>query len=325
MLHRRFAPTLVVAIAALAQSAGGQSVQQNPATAEPSLQPLLEFREAEIKFSLRDLMEVLRDRDHEGWVLAAYPDPVTGRPLIGAGFSLDVDATDHPQLDPLNPRPFVEPSSAQLWAAAGLEPERLRQVLDRFGSDVAAWPPEVYRRKIKTRALPPDITDEQALRLLRVSAIQAVVNARAYCRDFDRLNGPQQMALSELVFQMGVNLGEFVEFLSELNGDTYHRDLARPDLGAETDAQHWRYVQTALLDSQWARRYAIRASRVIAMFDPDYARSPRTTEARIEIVLRPPRTRSRRKAATLRAASHGRRSGSRSGHPPRKPTASKPA
>ena len=46
-------------------------------------------------------MEILRDHRHEGWVLAAYPDPNTGRPLIGAGFSLDVEAALHLQRDPL--------------------------------------------------------------------------------------------------------------------------------------------------------------------------------------------------------------------------------
>ena len=80
-------------------------------------QQLLNFKDSDIKFSLHSLMEILRDHQHEGWVLAAYPDPNTGRPLIGAGFSLDVQATEHPQLDPLNPHPFVEPSSAAALAS----------------------------------------------------------------------------------------------------------------------------------------------------------------------------------------------------------------
>ncbi len=57
---------------------------------------LLNFKESDIKFSLPAMMETLRDHRHEGWVLAAYPDPNTGRPLIGAGFSLDVQATRIP-------------------------------------------------------------------------------------------------------------------------------------------------------------------------------------------------------------------------------------
>ena len=79
------------------------------------------------------------------------------------------------------------------------------------------------------------------------------------------------MALSQLAFQMGVNLEEFVEFLSELNGDTSHHDLSLPDGGVVTDADHWRNVQNTLIDSQWARRYTVRAVTVIAMFDPNYA------------------------------------------------------
>src|SRR5664279_4347394 len=72
---------------------------------EPSLssQTLFDFKDSDIKFSLNSLMSVLRDSRHEGWVLAAYPDPKTSRPLIGAGFGLDVAATEHIQRDPLNP------------------------------------------------------------------------------------------------------------------------------------------------------------------------------------------------------------------------------
>ena len=100
-------------------------------------QLLLDFKDSDIKFNLQSLMEILRDHKHEGWVLAAYPDPNTNRPLIGAGFSLDVEATPHPQRDPLNPHPFVEPSSAELWQAAGLPPDRLQQILADFERDQA--------------------------------------------------------------------------------------------------------------------------------------------------------------------------------------------
>src|SRR5690348_13319737 len=45
-----------------------------------SIQPLLDFKESDIKFSLQAMMNTLRDNRHEGWVLAAYPDPKTSRP-----------------------------------------------------------------------------------------------------------------------------------------------------------------------------------------------------------------------------------------------------
>src|ERR1017187_3518232 len=88
-------------------------------------QLLFDVTDAEAKFRLESMMSLLRDSRHESWVLAAYPDPKTSRPLIGAGFSLDVDAREHVQGDPLNPHTFLEPSSAQLWEAAGLDPPRL--------------------------------------------------------------------------------------------------------------------------------------------------------------------------------------------------------
>ena len=65
-------------------------------------------------------------------MLAAYPDPRTGQPLIGAGFSLDLPERAHPQPDPLNPHPFLEPSSADLWQAAGFDPARLDDILKVF-------------------------------------------------------------------------------------------------------------------------------------------------------------------------------------------------
>src|SRR6202522_521864 len=90
---------------------------------------LLDFKDNDVKFSLASMMEILRDHRHEGWVLAAYPARNTGRAIIGAGFSLDVPAAAPPQRDPFNPHPFVEPSSAELWQAAGLAPDRLQQTL----------------------------------------------------------------------------------------------------------------------------------------------------------------------------------------------------
>ncbi len=260
--------------------------------------PLFDFKESDIKFNLEGLMSALRDERHEGWVLAAYPDPNTHRPLIGAGFSLDLPARDHPQTDPLNPHQFLEPSSAQLWQAAGLDPALLQTVLDRFNRDVNTWTMKQYRRKIRAGALAPELTEDEATRLLRVSAIQAVNNAKAYCRNFEQLTGPQQMALTQLVFQMGVNLEEFVQFLSAINGDGY--EPVSLETGAPaTDSDHWKSVQATLMDSQWAHRYSGRASTVIAMFDPNYLNDPAGAERRVEAVLHPPKHRRHQQAAHM--------------------------
>jgi hypothetical protein len=118
------------------------------ATAAPAVQQLLSFQPTDVKFDLTNLMDILRDRRHEGWVLVAYPDPKTGHPLIGAGFSLDLPEREHPQRDPLNPRPFVEPSSAQLWQAAGLAPERLQHILDEYWRNNAVWSRRIWMRRI---------------------------------------------------------------------------------------------------------------------------------------------------------------------------------
>jgi hypothetical protein len=273
-------------------------------------QVLLQFKDSDIKFSLPAMMETLRDHRHEGWVLAAYPDPNTGRPLIGAGFSLDVQATPHPQRDPLNPHPFVEPSSAELWQAAGLAPDRLQQILAQFDHNVAAWSPKTYRRKIIRHTLTPQLTEEEATQLLRISALQAIYNARAYCRGFDQLTGSQQMALSQLVFQMGTNLEQFVQFLDALNDTGNARELAQLDGYMQTYGEHWKSVQGTLIDSQWARRYSSRATTVIAMFDPEYSQGPNAAEERIEATLRPPAPPRPRihSTATLRVASYSKRS-----------------
>jgi hypothetical protein len=251
-------------------------------------QPLFDFKESDIKFSLQSLMTILRDRRHEGWVLAAYPDPKTKRPLVGAGFSLDVQATDHIQRDPLNPHPFLEPSSAQLWQAAGLEPQRLQRILDRYDRDLKRWTTKTYRRKIRAQALGPEVTEEEATGLLRISAIQAIYNAKAYCRRFDQLTGWQQMALSQLVFQMGVNLEKFSQFLAALNADSTTPVLSQSsELLQSSDPDHWETVRNALINSQWARLYSARASSVIAMFDPKYSEDPSVAQNRVEVTLRP--------------------------------------
>jgi hypothetical protein len=283
-----------------------------PESLSASVQPLVDFRSSDIKFTLGDLTDLLRDRRHEGWVLAAYPDPKTGRPLIGAGFSLDLPEREHQQTDPLNPHAFVEPSSAQLWQAAGLDPALLQHVLDQFNDNLAAWrTTRHYRRKIWS--LDSQITDDQAAALLRIAAIQSIVNARAWCRDFDQLSGPQQMGVSQLVYQMGVNLGQFSTFLSRINNDPLPAS-ALADPGATplaenaADIEHWRDVQQSLMQSQWARLYRIRAVAVIAMLDPRYLDNPTASEARIAAVLRPARQHRRHGRGTLRTASYHRRS-----------------
>ncbi len=231
-------------------------------------------------------MTTLRDPTHENWVLAAYPDPKTARPLIGAGFSLDVQATDHPQLDPLNSHTFLEPSSAQLWEAAGLDPVRLQAILDQYERELKAWKKKNFRKKIKTHQLSSQLTDADATRLLQVSVVQAVHNARAYCREFDQLTASQQMALSELVYQMGVNLEEFIQFLSTLN-DVSYRDSVLTAVNGEAEAEHWKAVQNTLIDSDWARRYSTRAVTVIAMFDPQYEADPAKAESVVRAEVHP--------------------------------------
>jgi len=232
---------------------------QVPVTMSPAVQLLGSFQPSDIKFDIEDLIEVLRDRRHEGWVLAAYPDPKTGRPLIGAGFSLDLPARDHPQHDLLNPHPFLEPSSAELWSAAGLDSQRLQQILADYQARLDAWSTRKYRSQIKT--LPPQISDGEATLLLRVAAIQAINNAKAYCRNFDQLSGSQQMALSQLVYQMGVNLEEFSQFLGLINVDSLPAPAVH-NVSAE-DAVYWKSVQQSLEQSQWARLYRTRAISVI--------------------------------------------------------------
>ena len=277
-------------------------IPANPETAAVplSVQPLLGFRDTEIKFSITDLTSVLRDHRHEGWVLAAYPDPKTGRPLIGAGFSLDLPERQHPQSDPLNPHSFVEPSSAELWQAAGLEPAQLQEVLEQFHDKLAVWK-ATRRSRRRIWPLDPQITDDQASNLLRIAAIQAIENARAYCRNFDELSGPQQMALSQLVYQMGVNLEEFGNFLNLINNEPV--EVSALTTPTADDNGYWQAVQHSLMQSQWARLYRIRAVSVIAMLDPQYLDDPAASEHRVAAVLRPIAHR-RRGRARLRTASY---------------------
>lgn len=271
----------------------------------PSVQQLVAFKDSDVKFDLQKLLTILRDPRHEGWVLAAYPDPKTSQPLIGAGVSLDLPAREHLQRDPLNPHPFLEPSSAELWQAAGLEPARLQGILEQFHQNLATWNAKKFRKKIKI--LEPQITNEDAHLLLRISAIQAIYNAKAYCRNFDLLTASQQMALSQLVYQMGVNLEEFSHFLNLINdqfGDT-------PQMHGATDVEYWRTVQHSLIQSQWARLYRIRAKAVIAMLDPQYSDNPALAERRVGATLTPAVVHRHRGHTTvsLRAASYSKHPG----------------
>jgi hypothetical protein len=246
-------------------------------------------------------------------VLAAYPDPKTSQPLIGAGFSLDLPQRDHPQPDPLNSNAFIEPSSADLWQAAGLDSARLSRILDQFHDQLSSMGARQFRRSIHD--LPAQITDDDADQLLRVAIIQSVINARAYCRDFDHLSASQQMAVSQLVYQMGVNLSEFTQFLALMNHEPLPvDDSAEPALReaaltttSPTGADYWKSVQQSLVHSQWARLYRARAVAVIAMLDPRYSENPAAAERRISAVVRPAvvrRSRGRARASTELASNH---------------------
>jgi GH24 family phage-related lysozyme (muramidase) len=272
---------------------------EQAAATPDAVKTLMGFKPADAKFDVERLMDVLRDKRHEGWVLAAYPDPKTGQPLIGAGFSLDLPQRIHIQRDPLNPHPFLEPSSADLWLAAGLEPSRLDAILAQFHYRLDTWSKKGFRRQIWS--LDPQITEDDANALLRVGIVQAIYNAKAYCRNFEHLTASQQMAMTQLVYQMGVNLEEFSTFLSLINRDNGNGpdELAL----ARADAQYWHSVQLSLVQSQWARLYRDRAKAVIAMLDPNYVSNPSGAEHSVGKVLRPARTK-RAHPSGLRKASY---------------------
>lgn len=250
-----------------------------------------------MKFRIEHLMSILRDTHHEGWVRTAYPDPTTGRPLIGGGFSLDLCATEHPQRNPRNPNSFLEPSSAQLWQAAGLDLAHLNEILDRFDRRLQLWGKDEFGRKARAHELPPDITEEEATRLLRISALHAVHNARAYSINFDHMSASQQMALSQLVYQMGVNLEEFVDFLSAINA--YSPGSQKKPAIQKVD---WKAAQLTLIDSDWARRYSNRAIAVIAMFNPSYTTRPKQAVRQVHDLIYPPPAHQRKYARTNKKA-----------------------
>jgi hypothetical protein len=315
---------LATALSGFGQTA--ETVSQSPETgvtasdaaavpvpvATPAVQMLAGFRDGDVKFDVGLLISLLRDRNHEGWVLAAYPDPKTGQPLIGAGVSIDLPAREHAQRDPLNSNQFIEAASADLWQAAGLEPERLNQILDEFNGKLTAWGDmREYRRHISE--LPPQITENEATALLRIAIVQSILNARAYCRSFDQLTGWQQMALSQLVFQMGTNLEEFTEFLDLINNNPISAPIGKKV--SASDIAYWNGVQKSLIQSQWARLYRLRAISVIAMLDPRYSQNPRMAERRVGAVLRPAviHRRHGRSKATAQLASNNKSIGKHAG------------
>lgn len=341
-LIRIVAVTLFLGLPALAQNPFG--TDPNPVAATPAAQPtqvsseatsvapeaavspavrmIAGFKDSDVKFNVNELVDILRDRRHEGWVLAAYPDPRTGQPLIGAGFSLDLPEREHPQTDPSNSHQFLEPASGDLWQAAGFEPGRLDDILQVFYERKRHWSKRTWRRQLYS--LPAQISDEDAVQLVRVGAIQAIYNAQAYCRNFDQMTGPQQMAMAQLVYQMGVNLQHFTEFLAVINsgsgssiqsagpaagdagsapetGSGSEPQVAAMDLASFTPAkvappapvsgdetpEFWQGVQKSLMGSQWAHKYRTRAIAVIAMLDPAYGDDPSAAEQRVSAVLRP--------------------------------------
>ena len=299
-------------------AAGAQAAVSAPTpivAPSPALRMMEEFKDTDVKFDMNELVDILRDRRHEGWVLAAYPDPRTAQPLIGAGFSLDLPERQHPQVDANNPHPFLEPSSADLWQAAGFDPAKLDGILKTFYERRRTWSKRTWRKKLFS--LQAQISDDDAIQLVRVGAIQAIYNAKAYCRNFDQLNGPQQMAMAQLVYQMGVNLEHFNAFLTTINPGAAPRgqQVVAADAGAEVQTaadspmfaqamqdatatpaamdqmdqspEYWLGVQQSLMGSQWAHKYRTRAISVIAMLDPAYSDDPTAAEHRVGAVLRP--------------------------------------
>lgn len=320
--------TLSLGLPARSQSSPGADPTALPATpiaqsaqvpseaaASPAVRMIADFKDSDVKFNVNELMDILRDRRHEGWVLAAYPDPRTGQPLIGAGFSLDLPEREHAQTDSMNPHQFLEPASADLWRAAGFELGRLDDILQVFYERKRHWSKRTWRRQLY--GLPAQISDEDAIQLVRVGAIQAIYNAQAYCRNFDQMTGPQQMAMAQLVYQMGVNLQHFSEFLAMINsgassnGDSgaaqsvagrvsepqgaamdltafsVDKDATPAPVQGDQTPEYWQGVQKSLMGSQWAHKYRTRAIAVIAMLDPAYGDDPSAAEQRVSAVLRP--------------------------------------
>ena len=127
------------------------------------------------------------------------------------------------------------------------------------------------------------------------------------------------MALSQLVYQMGVNLEEFTQFLGLINSNaafaadtsenTAKTAAAALNVTDTPPSLDWKEVQLSLIHSQWARLYRTRAVAVIAMLDPHYADGPLVAERRISATLRPAvvRRKGRRSAPATQLASASRR------------------
>ena len=96
--------------------------------------------------------------------------------------------------------------------------------------------------------------------------------------------------MTQLVYQMGVNLEEFNQFLGLVNHTSDGSDAGAVPV-AETapsnDGEYWKTVQQALVKSQWARLYRARAVAVIAMLDPQYSDAPVRAEQRVGAMLLP--------------------------------------
>lgn len=117
------------------------------------------------------------------------------------------------------------------------------------------------------------------------------------------------MALSQLVYQMGVNLQEFSQFLGLINSDSDRSETGAAPLSRNaiaSDAEYWKTVQQSLIQSQWARLYSVRAVSVIAMLDPQYVEEPGIAERRVGAMLRPAivHRRTGRSVAPHQLASH---------------------
>jgi len=148
--------------------------------------------------------------------------------------------------------------------------------------------------------------------------VQAALNARAYCRNFDDFTESQQMAVTQLVYQMGVNLEQFTQFRALINLDVLPEDGLQPAAVQQSaisnptarGTAYWDTVQRSLTQSQWARLYRTRAIAVIAMLDPNYAENPSAAERKVSAILRPAvirRSRSHAKPSATLVSGKGKR------------------
>jgi len=143
-----------------------------------------------------------------------------------------------PTARPAQSHAFIEPSSAQLWQAAGLDPEKLQTILEQYDRDLDAWKKKNFRRKIRTHELSPSSLPKRPPSYF-ASLPYKLLQRPGLLRMFDQLTASQQMALSQLVFQMGVNLEEFTQFLSVVN-DLSYRDSAQLRNNAGWELEHWK-------------------------------------------------------------------------------------